>query len=249
MRTSPWMLGLAVATVLAACQPASDAEGTAPAASSGTTEVTPPAQSSTSDERVYAFQCGDLAVQATYRGQDSATIVVGGRTFPMSSEPAASGAKFSDGQGNTLWTKGTTEGTLSLKGEPDRACTGSGEEGEAAPEAGSNGAAPNADVVAKGFRATGNEPGWLAQVSPGATPTLHVQTNMGEQTYDIASPTHGQDGWSGKAADGTEIKLTFQRTSCQDTMSGREFPATAMLTVAARQYHGCGDFSTTPAGE
>ncbi len=98
-----------------------------------------------------------------------------------------------------------------------------------------------------GFRATGNEPGWLAEFTPGAAPRLRVETGYGERAFEIAAPTQGKDGWSGKAADGTEIKLTFQRTVCQDDMSGQAFGATVRLTVGARQYHGCGDFVGAPA--
>lgn len=239
MRASPLISSLAIAAALAACQPAQQAGGTPPGASPAGNEVAPPAAAPTSDERVYAFQCGDLAVQATYRGQDAATVVAGNRTFAMANEVAASGARYGDGQGNTFWTKGTTEGTLSLKGEPERACTGSGKEGEVVAAA--------APVAATAFRATGNEPGWLAQVSAGDAPRLHVETGYGEQTFEVASLTQGKDGWSGKAADGTDIKLSFQRTVCQDTMSGQGFGATVMLTVGARQYHGCGDFAGAPS--
>lgn len=240
MRVSPFILSLAVATGLAACQPAAspDRDATDPVAAGN--EAPPPAAAPTSDERLYAFQCEDLAVQATYRGQDSATVVVGGRTFVMASESAGSGAKFSDGQGNTLWTKGTTEGILTLKGEPDRSCTGSGKEGELASAAATASAAP-------AFRATGNEPGWLAQVSAGDNPVLRVETGYGEQTFEVPAPTQGKDGWSGKAADGTDIKVSFQRTVCHDDMSGQAFGAKVMLTVGARQYHGCGDFAGAPA--
>jgi membrane-bound inhibitor of C-type lysozyme len=239
MRTSPLILSLAMATGLAACQPAQQADSTAPGTAAATGEAPPPAAAPTSDERVYAFRCGDLAVQATYRGQDSATVVVGDRTFVMAAEIAASGAKYADEQGNVFWTKGTTEGTLTLKGEPDRACTGSGKEGEVA-------AAAVADA-APAFRATGNEPGWLAQVGAGPNPQLRVETGYGEQTFEVAAPTQGKDGWSGKAADGTDIKLSFQRTVCQDDMSGQAFGARVMLTVGARQYHGCGDFAGAPS--
>jgi membrane-bound inhibitor of C-type lysozyme len=240
MRASPLILSLAIATCLAACQPAQQADSAAPDPVAAGNETPPPAAAPTSDERVYAFQCGDLPVQATYRGQDSATVVVGGRTFVMASDTAASGAKFSDGQGNVFWTKGTTEGTLTLKGEPDRSCTGSGKEGEIAAAAASAAASP-------GFRATGNEPGWLAQVSAGEKPVLRVETGYGEQKFEVVSPTQGKDGWSGKAADGTDIKVSFQRTVCHDDMSGQAFGATVMLTVGARQYHGCGDFAGAPA--
>jgi len=242
MRASPFIFSLAIATALAACQPAQQAASADADASASGAEAPPPAAAPTSDERVYAFQCGDLAVRATYRGQDSATVVAGGRTFVMANESAASGAKYGDGQGNTFWTKGTTEGTLTLKGEPDRSCTGSGREGEAAAAV----ASASTDA-APAFRATGNEPGWLAQVSAGPTPTLRVETGYGEQTFDVVAPTQGKDGWSGKAADGTDIKVSFQRTVCHDDMSGQAFGATVMLTVGARQYHGCGDFAGAPA--
>ena len=43
-------------------------------------------------------------------------------------------------------------------------------------------------------------------------------------------------------SDGTDVKLSFQRTTCQDDMSGEAFEAKAMLTVGTRQYHGCGNF-------
>lgn len=111
-------------------------------------------------------------------------------------------------------------------------------------------APPSLDAQAQAapaFRATGNEPGWLAQVSAGENPVLHVETGFGEQKFDVMSPTQGKDGWSGKAADGTDIKVTFQRTVCHDDMSGQAFGATVMLTVGTRQYHGCGDFAGAPA--
>jgi len=238
MHASPWLLSLAIAAGLAACQPAQQGGDTASAGA--TDQAPPPAVAATSDERSYVFQCGELTVHATYRGQDSATVVVGDRTFAMSSQPAASGARYSDGQGTTFWTRGTTDGTLALKGEPDRTCTGSGAEGVAAPGPAAAGTA------AAGFRATGNEPGWLAEVAAGATPSLRVETDYGQRTFEIPLPTQGKDGWSGKAADGTDIKLTFQRTVCQDDMSGQAFGTTAMLTVGARQYHGCGDFGGAP---
>ncbi|WP_411850862.1 MliC family protein [Stenotrophomonas sp. LGBM10] len=238
MRASQGLLSLAIVLTLAACQPAPQAPADPADAAAGGTDA-PPTTTGSADTRVYAFQCGDIAVQATYRGQESATVVAGERTFAMSSQPAASGAKYGDGEGNVFWTKGTTEGILTLKGEADRSCTGAGEEGATVP--------PPAAAAGTAFRATGNEPGWLAVVADGATPHLRVETDYGQRTFEIATPTQGKDGWSGKAADGTDIKLTFQRTVCQDDMSGHAFGATAMLTVGARQYHGCGDFAGAPA--
>lgn len=104
---------------------------------------------------------------------------------------------------------------------------------------------PPAEAMPDAFRATGNEPGWLAVFGDEQFPGLHVEVDYGESTYDVATPTQGPDGWTGTAADGTPIKLSIQRVACQDDMSGHEFEARAMLTVGARQLHGCGNFSAT----
>jgi uncharacterized membrane protein len=94
-----------------------------------------------------------------------------------------------------------------------------------------------------GFRATGNEPGWMAQVTAGASPSLRAEIDYGERKFDI-SPVSGQaDGWAGKSADGTAIVLKFERRACQDSMSGQAFEAAATLTVGDRSYEGCGKFN------
>jgi uncharacterized membrane protein len=69
-----------------------------------------------------------------------------------------------------------------------------------------------------------------------------VEVDYGERRFDVAKPTEGADGWSGKASDGTDVKLSFQRTTCQDDMSGEAFDAKVNLTIGTRQYHGCGNF-------
>lgn len=225
MRVVPSLLAASLGLVLAACQPAQ-----APAAGSNdASPATPKPSANTEGGSETAYQCGDLSVRATFNGEDAATVVIGERSFAMTSERAASGAKYSDGLGNSFWTKGSDDGLLSLKGEPDREC-------HAVEAAEGDGSAGNA-----AFRATGNEPGWLAVVD-GDMPGLQVEVDYGERRFDVAKPTQGADGWSGKASDGTDVKLSFQRTTCQDDMSGQAFEAKAMLTVGTRQYHGCGNF-------
>ncbi len=227
MRVVPSLLAASLGLVLAACQPAQ-----APAAGNDTPPATPqPDSGAKGGGSETAYQCGDLGVRATFNGEDAATVVIGDRTFAMTSERAASGAKYSDGQGNSFWTKGSDDGLLSLKGETDRECHAV----EATEGDGSAGTAA--------FRATGNEPGWLAVVD-GDAPGLQVEVDYGERRFDVAQPTRGADGWSGKASDGTDVKLSFQRTTCQDDMSGEAFEAKVNLTIGTRQYHGCGNFST-----
>ena len=69
------------------------------------------------------YKCEEMDVKATFIGENAATIVVGGQTLAMKDERAASGAKYSDGQGNSFWTEGDDEAILTLKGQKDRNCT------------------------------------------------------------------------------------------------------------------------------
>ena len=94
-----------------------------------------------------------------------------------------------------------------------------------------------------GFRATGNEPGWMAQVTAGASPSLRAEIDYGERKFDISPVSEQADGWTGKSADGTAIVLKFERRACQDSMSGQAFEAAATLTVGDRSYEGCGKFN------
>lgn len=91
------------------------------------------------------------------------------------------------------------------------------------------------------FRATGNEPGWLAEVDA-AGAGMRVEVDYGQTRYEVAAPSEGADGWAGKSADGIPVKLSVQRVPCQDGMSGQQFEAKAMLTVGTRQLHGCGNY-------
>lgn len=229
MRVIPCLLASSLAIALAACQPAQTPAATAADTAPAPAPMAAVVEGSKGSET--AYRCGDLDVRATFNGEDAATVVVGERTFAMATERAASGAKYADGAGNSFWTRGSDEALLSLKGEAERECRavepteGDGSAGTAA------------------FRAVGNEPGWLAVVD-GDAPGLQVEVDYGERRFDVAKPTAGVDGWVGKAADGTDIKLSFQRTTCQDDMSGESFDAKAMLAVGTRQYHGCGNFGT-----
>ena len=151
MRVIPSLLAASLGLALSACQPAQ----TPAASNAGDAAATPAPAPVAADadgggkgagnENLY--RCGDLDVRATFNGEDAATVVIGGRSFAMSSERAASGAKYGDGKGNSFWTRGSDDALLSLKGEADREC-GAVEATEG------DGSAGNA-----AFRATGNEPG------------------------------------------------------------------------------------------
>lgn len=95
-----------------------------PAASSPAELQSPDGAPAAGDVRTYAFMCGDLAVTANYHGADTATVAFGERTLQMNHVPSGSGARYTDAEGNEFWTKGDSEGVLTLKDEAARNCTG-----------------------------------------------------------------------------------------------------------------------------
>lgn len=121
------------------------------------------------------------------------------------------------------------------------------------PRAGPGSAAP-ANTPAGGettarsstFRAQGNEPGWMAEVGLGDQPSMHAEVDYGETRFEIANAIENQAGWSGTAANGTQVALRFERVECIDNMSGEKFEAKAVLAAAGKEYEGCGRFRSNP---
>ena len=87
-----------------------------------------------------------------------------------------------------------------------------------------------------------NEPGWMAEVELGDKPSMHAEVDYGETRFEIANAIENQTGWSGTAADGTQVALRFERVECIDNMSGEKFEARALLAAAGKEYGGCGRF-------
>jgi len=92
------------------------------------------------------------------------------------------------------------------------------------------------------FRAQGNEPGWMAEVELGDKPSMHAEVDYGQTRFEIANAIENQTGWSGTAADGTQVALRFERVECIDNMSGEKFEARAVLAALGKEYGGCGRF-------
>ncbi|WP_026144941.1 hypothetical protein [Pseudomonas asplenii] len=102
---------------------------------------------------------------------------------------------------------------------------------------------PDPNALKGGFRATGNEPGWIVEVGMGETPPLHVEMNYGQQKTEVTRSESTPDGFFGNAADGTEVQVLIDRSTCTDDMSGRKFETTVLLKVGDRDYHGCGQWT------
>ncbi|QCW26841.1 hypothetical protein FE772_15505 [Lysobacter enzymogenes] len=91
------------------------------------------------------------------------------------------------------------------------------------------------------LRAVGTEPGWLAEVGPGESPTIRLELDYGERKLVVRDATRLEDvsGYTGYTADGVWVSLNYRREQCSDGMSDRDYIASVELQVGDRHYRGC----------
>lgn len=92
------------------------------------------------------------------------------------------------------------------------------------------------------FRAVGQEPGWLVEVTPHQQ--IHVLADYGEITFDApwSEPVRDDDGtltYLTSTAEHT-VRVVVREIPCTDTMSGEEFPLAVVLELDERALYGCG---------
>lgn len=128
-RLRPALCIVSLCLALAACGDRTPAAGdpvAAPATSAATPAETPSGDVSgapvTTEGQVY--DCGGRPLTARFdAGAGTATVMFDGTSLTMRQAVAASGAKYTDEAGNTFWTRGSSEATLTLSGAPDIACS------------------------------------------------------------------------------------------------------------------------------
>lgn len=182
------------------------------------------------------WQCGEMVV-ATRFAADRAEVRIPGITLRLRQQESSSGAKYGDADGNVFWMKGDSAMfTLHGEGTSDevrRDC------------ARTDRRSSWDDARARGMvlRATGNEPGWFAEVGRGEAPRLRAELDYGARKVEVASAqplTQGDaTGFRGTTTDGDALELRVRRVRCHDDMSGHPYPASAELIVGDDTYRGC----------
>lgn len=93
------------------------------------------------------------------------------------------------------------------------------------------------------FRATGNEPGWLLEITAGDK--LSFSYNYGENTLIVPAfeaennqATH-QSRYQVTTHD-HRLSVTITEEACQDDMSGEHLPARVSIELDGNRYQGCG---------
>jgi len=165
------------------------------------------------------LRCGERFVSVDY-SRDPVRMIVGGEAFELRAVPAASGAKYeaSGDPATTLWNKGEST-TLVVRGQAYPECR---------PAAG--------DV----FRARGNEPGWLLEISD---TSITLETDYGQKRVTAPRPepetTAGFRRYSARTPDG-ELGVTIFDQPCRDSMSGMPYPQSVSVVVDGTELKGCG---------
>lgn len=101
----------------------------------------------------------------------------------------------------------------------------------------------NTGSVPASFRAVGNEPGWLLEITAGAE--LVLKYDYGQSEVRAATPEPVTNPHSGArtyraAPDGHQLVVEITQDPCSDTMSGEAFPATVTVKLDDRTLQGCG---------
>ncbi len=99
-----------------------------------------------------------------------------------------------------------------------------------------------ARLAGVGFRATGNEPGWLVEVYPDSL--LVFTTNYGADTVRFPTFSAREEGAGTfvyeASADGHALTVTLTDTFCQDDMSGQPFDTSVAVVFDGEPLRGCG---------
>ncbi len=213
--------GIAGVWLIAAC-------GLAACSGEGSPDQT---QSAAKALRSFAYNCASNGyIVADFRRGDAVMcLFMHDRTVQLDPVEAASGAKYRKGD-ITFWSKGS-EAILEIAGATD-SCT---ENRRAS-------ILEDAKLRGVGFRATGNEPGWLMEIGPD---TILLETNYGANRYRFPLTTPDEDQSSRittyrSEARGKALKLRLIGVRCQDTMSDDVFASSVEFELDAVSYRGCG---------
>jgi len=91
------------------------------------------------------------------------------------------------------------------------------------------------------FRAIGQEPGWLLEITDGTEIMLSTDYGQHAGNYPYIEPVVYQDQRRTRyVIDGQNIEIEIRGQPCQDVMSGEEFAVSVTITLADRELNGCG---------
>ena len=149
--------------------------------------------------------------------------------------PAASGARF-EGEGAAdgvvVWLHGE-DAMLEVDGERFSGCRRD-------PQAS---IWEHAKLSGVDFRGTGNEPGWVLEISERTRIDLSYDYGASRIQANASEPVDDQRAmrttWEA-IVDGVPLKIEISAVACTDSMSGEQFESTVVIYLGDRELNGCG---------
>ncbi len=91
------------------------------------------------------------------------------------------------------------------------------------------------------FRAIGQEPGWLLEITDGEKIFLSTAYGQTQTTYPYVEPeTHPEERWSIFKVKDENLEVTIKGVPCTDIMSGEKFEVSVFVNIDGNQLQGCG---------
>jgi heat shock protein HslJ/uncharacterized membrane protein len=99
------------------------------------------------------------------------------------------------------------------------------------------------------FRAVGQEPGWQLEIRQGAE--MRFTFDYGKGSVVMPAARVSMDSNTGtrtyhSIAEANDLEVVIVPVQCNDSMSGRPYPATVTATLNGRSFRGCGEELATP---
>ncbi len=91
------------------------------------------------------------------------------------------------------------------------------------------------------FRAIGQEPGWLLEITNGTEILLVTDYGATRASYPYVEPEVDQENRRTRFVTGDgDVVVIIEGRDCQDVMSGERFSVTVTVIIRDRQLTGCG---------
>ena len=91
------------------------------------------------------------------------------------------------------------------------------------------------------FRAIGQEPGWLLEITTGTEIFLSTDYGQSKTHYQYTDPEVDVENRRTLYITGDgDVEILIEERDCKDTMSGEQFSVTVTVTIMQKQLAGCG---------
>lgn len=91
------------------------------------------------------------------------------------------------------------------------------------------------------FRAVGQEPGWLLEISDGAEILLVLDYGESRKSYPFVEPVvYQEERMTRYIVDEGELIIEIRGQHCEDVMSGEQFEVSVTIIMPDRRLAGCG---------